>query len=186
MLDFLKKQWNLLTELSAWAALVIVGFWQGPPASTPVSTTPLGSFGHFVLTLAVGLMVIPASRYRQRRHTKPWVMAAATLVVLTSVAYFLHDWYATAWSCPYVRSRVVVGPDTALTEHAKEYKVNHPNLTCAQIVWDYAGNVEEIWTKDSIEKRRLTLGVLYVAFLPLFAGSMICVIQARYCGTCSR
>lgn len=186
MLDFLKKQWNLLTALSAWIATVIGGFWREPLATTPHTTTQLGLFGQFFLTLSVGLIAIPAYRFRQRRHTQRWVMVAVTLVLLTPVAYFLYDWFAATWTCPYAGTRVIVGSDTALTAHAKEYKANNPDLTCDQIVWNHAGNVEEIWTKESIETRRLILGFLYVVLLPLFAGSMISVIQAFYCGTRSR
>src|SRR5438132_1506989 len=120
MLEFMKKQWNLLTALCAWLATVIGGFWRQPPASTPETTTQLGSFGQFFLTLAVGLMAIPVHRYRQKRHTQAWAIAAIALVILTPVAYFLHDSYFTAWTSSYAGSRVIVGSDSALTEHGKK------------------------------------------------------------------
>src|SRR5437867_2840159 len=159
MLDFLKKWWNVVTELSAWIGIVIGGFWREPPVSTSQTTSTLGSFGQFFLTLAIGLMAIPVYRYRQRRHSRAWVVTGLTLVVLTPVAYFLHNWYATAWTCPYAGTLVVVGPDAELTDHGKKYKADNPDLTCEQILWNHAGNTGEVWAKNSIDRRWLTLAV---------------------------
>lgn len=183
MLNGLKNRWNHLTDLSAWLGLSIWSFWREPPVYSTQASTQLGSFGQFFLTLAVGLMAIPVFRYRQRQHTGGWSIVAVVLFLMTPGAYFLNDWCVTTWTCPYSASRVVVGPDAARTKHGIEYMDEYPDKTCEQIVWDHAGKVEEVWKKDSIETRRLTLDILYVAFLPLFAGSMICVIQASYCGT---
>ena len=183
MLDFLKKQWNLLSEASAWILSTIGGFWRQPSATIPQDSTRLESFGQFFLTLAVGLLVIPANRYRRKKHTRGWVLVALGLIVLIPVVYFVQDWYVTSWTCGYAGERVIVGSNSDLTEHGKKYVADHPNDTCDQIVWDHAGKVEDVWAREAIDSRRRVLAILYIAFLPLMAGGMISVIQASYCGT---
>jgi hypothetical protein len=183
MLDFLKKQWGLLAEISAWIITVIGGFWRETPTGSPESTTHTKSFGQFFLTLAVGLMVIPAFRFRQRQHTIWWTLPAALLLALAPVAYFTYEHFATFWTCPYAGHRIVVGADSSLTEHGKAYKAEHPDFTVEQVVWEHAGNVTEIWNSSAIDSRSLILSILYVLFLPLFAAAIICVTQAVYCGT---
>lgn len=32
----------------------------------------------------------------------------------------------------------------------KEYKADNPNFTCEQIVWEHGGEVEQIWSKESV------------------------------------
>lgn len=180
-LGFLKTQWALLAEIATWILFVIGGFWRQPPPGTPQASSQLGSFGQFFLTLAVGLLTVPALRYRQSRHVAGWLVAALALFVLAPVPYFLYEKYTVAWTCSYSGGLVVCGSDADLTEHGTDYKGKNPNLTDAQIVWNHTGEVEEVWRKESIESRRLKLAIFYVALMPLFAASIISVIQALYC-----
>jgi hypothetical protein len=47
---------------------------------------------------------------------------------------------------------------------------------------DFAGETEAIWTRDSINHRRLILAASYVSCLPLFTICLIAVVQAIACG----
>lgn len=183
MWDAFKKQWNMVAAFAAWISTVVGGFWHAPPAGISDSADALPKFAQFFLTLGVGLIAIPVYRYRSKAAARWWLVAAVALLLLTPLAYFLADRFATAWTCAYGSSRVVIGPTDALTPHGKAYIAAHPNLTCDEIVWNHAGKVDELWTKDSIDSRRRILSILYVIFMPLFAGAMICVIQSGYCAT---
>src|ERR1700722_18881274 len=181
MLHFLRNQWSLLSGIGVWIGTILAGFFREPPPATAYAATNIGSFGQFFLTLAIGLMLIPIHRCRQKSAWIIWLVIALALLCLTPVAYFRYEHLSLAWTCTYANSRIVVGGDDGLTEHGKKFQLKFPDKTCADVIWDHDGVVEEIWTKESIEARLLRLSVLYVLALPLFAASMICVIQAFYC-----
>ena len=47
-----------------------------------------------------------------------------------------------------------------------------------ELVNDFTGHTEEIWTRQSIDRRRLVLAAMYVSCLPLFTICLIAVVQA--------
>jgi hypothetical protein len=183
MSDFLQKQWNLIVGVAAWIGSILGGFWRAPPPSTPDASSDVAPFGQFFLTLAIGLIAIPAYRYRGMRHMWYWLAPGILLVLAAPVAFLSYDYVSTDWTCQYAGGRVLVGPDSGLTDHGKAYFQQNPTKRCEDVIWDHAGKVYVIWTKRSVERRRLVLNILYVASLPLLAAGMVCVIQAFYCGT---
>jgi hypothetical protein len=183
---FLNRQWNLLLGVSGWITTAVAGFWPPPPSLPPDEQERLRYFGRFFLAVVSGLFLVAAYLFRDRRHTPVWVTVGIVFTALVPVAYFSFERVYPAWTCEYPAlsgRRVVVGPESALTEEARAYRDKHPHDTCEQLIWDYGGNLERIWTKESIDDRRWWLAVLHATLLPVFGGAMISVIQAIYCTT---
>lgn len=186
MIENLKKNWNVIAEVAAWLSAIIGGFLREPPTTYVESSGQIARFGQFFLTLALGLMLIPVFRFQKKGHFLRWFASAVVLVALASLIFFSYNHYNTSWTCEYSQRRIIIGPDSALTDHGKEYKKDNPELTNAEVVWNHSGKVDEIWTSDSIQQRHLRLSVIYVLCLPICAASVLCVVQAFYCGSRKR
>lgn len=184
MLDWLKKQWNMISATATWVGEMVRGFWRPPEAA--INTVGVPQFGQYVLTIAVGLLLIPAHLFREKKHTLWWVALAVAFLLGSLPVFFSYQHYATAWTCPYAGTRVVVGGEEDLTPHGADFFDKNSDLTTREVVWIHAGDVGELWNQAAIESRRERLQWMYIGYLPLFAAALICGIQAFYCGTRSR
>jgi len=177
----LKSRWNALVVVATFVLTVVTQFLLPPPAGTDQAPedTPVWRFGRFVLTLFVGLMLVPVRRWDRRPHTVSWFVAAAAAFVGCIAAFFTYVRYQESWTSKYDGRSVVIG--SALTPHGQAYFTREPRPTPEQVLWEHAGKVDDVWTKESVDDRRLALAVAYILALPLFATAMICVVQAIGC-----
>jgi hypothetical protein len=75
---------------------------------------------------------------------------------------------------------VIIGGDS-YTAHGREYHEQNPHLPPERLVMDFAGQVEKIWTRESLVQRRLLLAGLYVLAMPIFTISLMSIVQAIHC-----
>jgi hypothetical protein len=180
-LGVVRQRWSLLAGTSAWILTLISGFWRAPPIGSQPTSTDFAAFAQFFLTLVVGLILILVARYSSKAYWTRWAFAALVLVLLTPVLLLLYEKYSSQWSTQYANKLVLVGPNERLTDKGKSYLRQKPNITVSELVFQFAGVVDQIWEKDSIENRHLILEAFYIAGLPLLAASIICVLHAAYC-----
>src|ERR1035441_1848740 len=57
----------------------------------------------------------------------------------------------------------------------------NPNLSLDALLEDFTGRAEDVWTRESINRRRLALAGLYVSCLPWFTVCVVAVVQAIQC-----
>lgn len=92
-----------------------------------------------------------------------WV--SIILFLVCTVFYYMK---LQALTVPYGDARVIRG--TVYTPKGADYTSKNPGKTTEEIIEDFAGQTEEIWTEGSINSTRLVLGLSYsaaVAFLEL-------------------
>ena len=80
--------------------------------------------------------------------------------------------------------KVVIG--SVYTPQGLSYTEKNPKISCDDLVADFPGKPEDIWTRDSINRRRLILAATYVSCLPLFTICLIAVVQAVQGGRTAR
>ena len=109
-----------------------------------------------------------------------WWAATALLVLAIAVAVFFRYQQFTSPGPAITTGRSRSG--SALTPHGLAYTQANPDLSRDQLVMDFAGATETVWTRESINRRRLILAATYVSCLPLFTLCLIAVVQALQCG----
>jgi len=85
-----------------------------------------------------------------------------------------------AWTALYDEQKVVIG--SVYTAQGLSYTEQNPKISCDELIFQFKGVIENIWTRESINRRRLVLAATYVSCLPLFTICLIAVVQAIQCG----
>src|SRR5437660_5551075 len=173
MLDKLKQHWNLIAQTGVWVMGIVSGFVVSPQMGGPRYEKSIWNLTQFVVNILVGLMLILTFKYARRTHLKLWIAATAFALLLGLLGYFSYMNQLGRCTCRYYSKTVLAG--TQLRDPQKE-----SNTPCEELLKTHTGEVEEIWTSDSINRCRLVLAVSYVSTVPLFAVSLISVVQAVY------
>jgi hypothetical protein len=176
----LRKGWLPLAQAAVWVGGILGGFLLPPPVGvTAADERTWLRFGQFVTAIVLGLVLFAAWRWHQTRHAPWWAGVALLSLALAGGAFFRYQQLTLAWTGEYVGNKVVVG--SVYTPHGQSYVEKNPSLSRNDLIFDFAGKIEEIWTRDSINRRRLLLAATYVACLPLFTICLIAVVQTAQC-----
>jgi hypothetical protein len=121
-------------------------------------------------------------RWNAKRHSQQWLSISLKALAVSVALFFSYDRLNSMWTCSYDGKAIVIGSDSALTDHGKSFRDTHPEfVTHDKWVMAHAGNVEEIWTKQSVDTHCLMLSILYVFIPPAVALFVISVSQAIDC-----
>ena len=170
-----------LAQAAVWLGGILGGFLLPPPVGVSASGEKIWlRLGQFILAVVLGLVFFAARRWKQRRHALRWCAAALVFLALAVAAFFRYQQLTLAWTGNYAGQKVVIG--TAYTAQGVAYTAENPKMSCDDLVFDFAGKTEDIWTRDSINRHRLLLAATYVSCLPLFTICLIAMVQAIQCG----
>jgi hypothetical protein len=184
-LEQTKKNWSVLTQAAVWVLSVIGGFLLPPPVGTSQGDAKVWlRLAQFVITIVIGLIFIAAQKWRQKRHAKWWWAFSLGFLVLAVSAFFGYQQFMYAWTCNYAGQRVVAG--SVYTSHGKKYTDLNPSLSRDELLMEHAGLPEDLWTRESINRRRLALAATYILCLPLFTICLIAIVQSIRCITSQR
>lgn len=176
-----RKSWLALAQGAVWLGGILGGFLLPPPVGVSASDEKIWlRLGQFILAVVLGLVFFAARRWRLPRHALRWCAAALLFLVLAVAAFFRYQQLTLAWTGNYEGQKVVIG--SAYTAQGASYTKNNPKISCDELISDAAGKTEDVWTLDSINRRRLLLAATYVSCLPLFTISLLAVVQAIQCG----
>jgi hypothetical protein len=179
-----RGSWLLLAQSAVWVLGIVAGFLLPPPVGTEAEGKVWVRFAQFVVTVIVGLVLLAALRWQRKKDTWRWAAVSASMLVLATGTFFGYQFSVAHWTARYDGNRVVVGAEqTAL---GREYQEQHPERTREEAVMDVAGAVTRLWTRESIDRRRLALAALYVLAMPLFTLCVIATVQAIRCATPDR
>jgi hypothetical protein len=177
-----RKSWLVLAQGALWLGGILGSFLLPPPVGTQASDQKLWlRLGQFIIAVVLGLVFLASRRWRQPRHAIGWSCTALLFLLLGVVGFFRYQQLTLAWTAGYAGQKVVVG--SVLTPAAQAYVQSNPGISLEDLVMDFAGRTDAIWTGDSINRRRLVLAAIYAGCLPLFTICLIAVVQAVGCGT---
>lgn len=174
-----QNSWLLLTQTTIWVAAALAAFLLPPPSGTPEDSQIWVRFAQFVITIVIGLLVLAAFRWQRRKDVSRWATLAVTFLLLGTAVFFTYQILASRWTANYAGQRTVFGG--ALTAYGREYQKENPHLTPEELIMGVAGKVERIWTRESMNERRLILAAVYVLAMPLFTVCIMSIVQALQC-----
>jgi hypothetical protein len=172
-----RKSWLTLTHSALWVGGILGGFLLPPPVGVTAADEKIWlRLGQFIVAVVLGLEILAARRWNQPRHTFRWGAVALLALVIGVGAFFFYQQLTLAWTANYNLGKVVIGSE--LTKQGRTYTAANPAISTDELVSDFGGKTEEIWTRQSIDRRRLVLAATYVSCLPLFTICLIAVVQA--------
>lgn len=168
-----KNDWTRIAQLGTWVLGIVSGFVVAPQLGGPEEEASVWKLAQFVVNILVILMFIATSRFDSKDHLKHWIIATIATLLLGLAAYFSYLNQQGSCTCKYYAKTVLIG--THLNNPEKEGEI-----PCEELLKDHTGAVEEIWTKESINRCRLVLGMSYILTIPMFAICLISALQAFY------
>jgi hypothetical protein len=167
-----ERGFRKLSQFAAWIFGIIGVFLLPPPIGS--ESDIIVKFAKFVLIVATGLVLVPARRWNPRRA---WIVTVNSLV-LSITLFFMYQYLVASWTCTPFDVPVVVASDENLTDLAREYRAQNPNLTCELLLQAFAGNAEVVWSRQALITRRFRLALVYLLLVPLLAICVIALLQA--------
>lgn len=176
-----RKNWLVLSQGALWLAGILGSFILPPPVGVSDSDGKIWlRLGQFIVAVVLGLVFFAGRRWGRKRHALAWWGLATVFLAIAVAAFFRYQQLTLAWTTQYAGDRIVIGSD--YTPQGIAYTKQNPNLSTEDLVFDFAGRTSDIWTRESINHRRVTLAAIYVSCLPLFTICLIAVVQAIQCG----
>ena len=169
----------MLAQTAAWVVGVLAGFLLPPPIGTPQENQIWVRFAQFVITVFIGLLVLAALRWKSKKDAFRWGAISMLFLFLGTATFFGYQFFATRWTTMYNKQRVVIGD--VYTAVGRDHHEQNQHRPPEELVMDFAGDVEMIWTRESIAQRRLLLAAMYVLAMPLFTVSVMSIVQALHC-----
>lgn len=182
-MELLKAHWNKAAAAVAWIVSIVGTFFVAPPVS---NEEQIGAYAQFVLTILIGLLLIAMAFWDKYSNMFYWIVATLALLVCGIFCFFFDMDLRATHIVDYNGKKIITGNE--YTEHAKtycreEYNLDPKDVNRDDLLEDYAGRIERIWTQSSIDRVRLYLAITYVLTLPVFGGAMMSLIQAIHCST---
>lgn len=176
-----RKSWLVLAQAALWIAGILGGFLLPPPVGVLPSEEKIWlRLGQFIIAVVLGLAFFAARKWGQPRHALRWGGAALLFLAVAVAVYFRYQQLTLAWTGIYSGEKVVIG--SVYTPAGKSYVQKNPGISVGDLIFDFSGQVENIWTHESISRRRLLLAATFESCLPLFTLCLIAVVQAIQCG----
>jgi hypothetical protein len=176
-----RKSWLVLAQGALWIAGILGSFLLPPPVGVSAQDEKIWlRLGQFIIAVVLGLVFFAARRWSQPRHALWWGAGSLVFLAISVGAFFRYQQLTLAWTGQYLDQKVVIG--SICTPQGLSYLQKNPELSRDELIFDFAGTTENIWTRESINRRRLILAATYVTCLPLFTICLIAVVQAIQCG----
>lgn len=176
----IKKSWGGLAQAAIWVISIISGFLLPPPVGISEDSEKVWvRLAQFTITVIVGIMFIAARKWKARKHASRWWVTSAVLLFASLGTFVGYQALSYQWTCKYYDEIKIIGGNS-YTSHGLDYVKDNPGASCETILKDHVGNVYDVWSKESIDRRRIVLAAIYISCVPLFTICIIAVTQAIY------
>lgn len=167
-----------IMQSGVWIISLVGSFLIPPPEWMPLDDKIWLNLSQFIITVLIGLMFLIARRRNELKHIKWWGISSAILLVFSICLFLGYQYLSSTLTCDYLTKKIIVGFE--YTKQAQIYIDKNPNLieNCNELIMDFAGKSEDIWTRKSINLNRIKLATAYIGTLPFFALCLITMIQA--------
>lgn len=165
----------LVGQIGVCAAAGVMSYYWPPPADlTAEGSRAAGPVAAIVLLAAAVILALLRMKPDPDRPRRLTVMALACLACGIG-ALSAYQWLWSTFTAPYESTPVVVGSEA--TAIARQYLAAHREMTLEQLIMDAGGEVERLWTRDSIRWNVLLLRAAHVVMMLSFAACVLAVIQ---------
>jgi hypothetical protein len=169
-----------LRQLAALAAFVVslISSFLKPVGFTADESSALLKFVPAIVTVIAGLVFLGGQRRRPSKQNVPWFGITILSLIMSASAFLAYRNSIYTRTCEYDNQRIAIG--SLYTPHAEAYAAEKPGISCEQLLNDFTGHAEEIWSRDSINQSRLRLEITYVIGSTLFSFCFLSLGQAIY------
>jgi len=195
--DGLQATWKTLALVASWVVAIVGNFVLVPPFQLGPDAegklnNPLVYFSTVLVTIFVGLAIMPARRIRTEASLHTWrrVALASLVVAVISLAVYITYYSNTVLKCADCPSKgrsreMICGTADGLQKEAASY-LNTPQnggkslCDCQVLRDDFGCEPTNVWTRESINAvwRRLAVG--YVTCSLLWS---ICILSVALVAT---
>jgi hypothetical protein len=178
--------WNRIAAFATVVMGTIGNFWVPPPPELATGNQAFDAaikpFAKFVITLLLGIMVLPMTGWCcKREHARKWLKVAVACLVGGIVAFFSYQQLLGAWTVENQGKRFYVGSE--LRPESKKFVERHKGMQPRDLLMDAEWEPLNVWTERSLRRRHLLLCGVYVLCAPIFAIGMLATAQLIYCAT---
>lgn len=158
----------LLAVASAVGFACVLAAWLPVPDALAGHAGRAGWFAALAAGAATGLLASPAL-------VRGWGRSVPILIVGGGLAagvaaFVIHGRVARDCTASYDGRSILVGRE--LTPLAATYRASNPQLSNDELLFDAAGVVERVWTRESIERCRTLVGSTYFLWVPCLAAAL--------------
>jgi hypothetical protein len=172
-LTIAKQNWLRITQFASFILLAIPYLWP-PPTAAADNGTAKGTAA-VIAAAVVAIIIVAGVRWSAKEHHVAWLCTVAVLLISAIVVFMFYDRAVTRFSCEYNGHRIVIGDQ--LTPQAVMHSQALRITSCVELLDEFAGNVEDIWTLDSRIHASTVLSSLYVAVIGALASMVVAVTQ---------
>jgi len=108
---------------------------------------------------------------------KFWGTVALCSILISIVLCFSYISARQTYTVEYAGGPRIAGTEREYTADAQAYLKARTSLTRAQVLFDFAGNTEQVWTPKSLKRARLILGGLYSLFVGCLAFGLYLAVE---------
>lgn len=172
----LKKHWKSLLQIALFIGMTVGGLITPPKSAEPViSTSQMSMLALFLITISAGIFIIIVKLLSKSVHLSVWIIIAVIFLLSAfgSLFYFLH--LKSIRTCQFLDQEIAIG--SVYTLQGQKNVEKDPNISCNDLLMNFAGRAEHIWTAESINSARLWLAGVYLLTYLLFALCMMSIVQ---------
>src|SRR6266850_185045 len=176
-----KAHWVVLLQAASFVSLTVKGFVSPPEYFDPVATTSETKIlAAFLVALLVGIFFYLGQRWSFRRNGKAWALATILLILALVASDQVFREFKVGCTCRYDNQTVLIGMEyTDLGSH--DSAKHKGELPCEEILMNFAGKANLVWTAGSINSCRRKLTLAYLATFSVAALSMLSALQIVKC-----
>lgn len=154
-----RKTIKALTALAAFIFSMISGFLV-PLGFASDERKAIVRFAPFILAILIGCAFVMRRKWAITDPQK-WVLITVILLAGTILSWLLYWYYLSEFTCIVDTQRVIIG--TEYTDQAAAYIRSNADMPCETLIRNYAGKIEMIWTRETVNKVRLYFQVIYLS-----------------------
>jgi hypothetical protein len=146
-----------------------------PPPTAAADTGTAKSTAALIATGVVAIVLVAGVIWSAPQHQLGWLIAVLLLVLAAILVFMFYDRAVGRFTCQYNNNRVVIGD--RLTTQAAQHSQALRMTSCSELLAEFAGNVEDVWTLDSRIHASTVLSSLYVSAIGVLASMLVAITQ---------
>ena len=175
-LNQIGKKWKAISSVGAVVIATTTAFFRPPPVG---ESSALIAVGGFLATVSAGLIYVAMVRWSAPKDASRWVIAAAVGAVAAVASFYVYESQWDAHVATYQGQPRIVGD--VLTPEGEAWVRQRGGADASQLLFDAAGEAQQIWTTDSIARVKSRMRLVYLAGFPLVAVGILATLQAVHC-----
>lgn len=160
-LQSVKRNWPQLVQAASAVSITITGFIKPPTYFDTVATiSETKRLAVFVVAVLIAIFFYLAHKWALRKHAKGWVLTTFALLLALVVSELVFRELRANCICYYDQKPLLTG--TELTTVGRNDLEKRAGIaTCEDLLMDFQGRANLIWTSTSINTCRRSMTTAY-------------------------